>query len=1097
MRVSWRSWAKATKRLKQFEEILKRVPGDRGYREAFISLLTKAGKRDEAIKQLETLVEQHPGDSELYVRLAQLYHQAEQLDRAAEVVQKFLQASDKSEYAYLRAARLLEQFEIFDQAKQSYAELVKAAPDSIAAREAQAAFLYRQEDKEAAKAIWRELAQTEDVNQVVRVAKTAIARHENELAYELLAGEQENFQDNSLFLGQLVDVALSIKKFAEAVPWAERRVELAETMSELENAIVQATKVIERAEKEVEIVEQIKGLEQPTVQQVCLLSELLENIGDSQQADTVLAQLGERGGLLAVSQQIRLASMRRDWPQAAAATQELIQLPGGRKSQYLRRLVEYYQRDFRVAEALRWVAEWKKSAPGSISPWITESKLLLLDGKDDEAINALRLAAREFEESSEIRVRLAQLYSQAGKLGDAERIYWQQYETSQALGEKLRWVEQLARIAEQQGKTEHLVENFNERRRTNRTSIVPLLALAQIYRVTDNYEGRRQALLAATKIKPDDEQLLLQIARIEEQEGDWQRALATLERAAAADKTNRTKQRIARLHIEYGNPEDGFALLYELAGGEHSDPRDIEAIADAMCGADEWEKVEDFLLEHMDAHSNDYRLQYVLATAQNEQDDTSAAIESFAKVLDAEQELAGVTVQNTPNSMNDYLSMLTSLVPPETIEIFRIAQLKYTVMQHRQQSGRVLAASMGGSGSASSIAMPRDVEQARQYALANLLYTAQYLDDAEIDSLVDTLERHGVSNGKLLIAANSGEGYQGAEPSILLEEFPDDPAVLAYALLRSGWGQGNLETEVTTKAYHLFRESRPQLAIIAALGAASRDAKHAELLEEAFHMIEDIEQPNTMLVMSLCFQLGGMPGGNQQPSELPKEYREKLSKQLLEWYPKLRSNNQYGPWVFMYVISALRSSETPDAYLSFLDDEVARWRMQTNRRNRQPMNFFGGSSEQFLELPVWPPQKLADFPSIILQTLNVNAQQYNPFGQETTVIWDDDVYLKSLEKVKDPILKLMLLSQLEDVEEKVEATFEKLLAAETPMLDALLLAAAWKSESTDYSQASQILQKARFLPMTREIRRRVDGSLVALATEILSTLKVGEDTRVC
>lgn len=1067
--------------VKQFEEILKRVPGDRSYREAFIALLIKADKLAEATKQLEAMVKQHPDDPELFVRLARIHHQGKQKEQAADAVQKFLAASDQDEYSYLRAARLFEQFEFFDQAKQSYADLVAAVPDSIAARESQAAFLYRQEDKEAAREIWRKLAQTDDLNQVLRVAKTVIARHENELAFELLTNEQEQFDNDSLFLAQLIDVALALKKFGEAVPWAEQRVELADTMSELEHAVAQAAKVIERSEQEVAVMERLQELEQPSVQQACLLAELLESVGDSQQADAVLEKLGDRGGLLAASQQIRLASARRDWQKAAAATDKLIQLPGGRKSQYVRRLVEYYQRDFRIADALRWIGEWKKLTPGSISPWLTESKLLLLDGKEAEAITALRTAAREFEDSSEIRIRLAQLYSQTGKLGEAERIYWQQYETSEGLGDKLRWAEQLARVAEQQGKTEQLIEGFNERRRTNRTSIVPLLSLAQVYRVTDNYEGRRQVLTAATKIKPDDLQLLLQISRIEEQEGDWQRAMATLERAVPLDKTNRAQQQIARLHLEYGDPEDGFALLYELAGGEQSDPRDIEAIADAMCGTVEWERAEAFLLEHIEDYPNDYRLRYLLAMAQYELDNPATAIDSFAKVLDAEQELPGKTPRPT-NNMNSYWSMLTSLVPPETMEMIQLTQLKYTILQHRQQRSGAFSVSVPG-GASSSISMPSDVEQARRYALANLLFIAQELEEEQIETLVDTLEAHGIQKARVLIAASGGVQYQGVEPAVLLEQFPDDPTVLAYALIRSGWGQSNLDAETAVRAYELFHEPRPQLAIIAALAAASSDEAQTKLLDEAFRMMDDLEQPNTMLVMNLCFQLGGMPGRNQQQSSLPEEYRQTLSDKLIAWYPKLQNTRQYGPYVFMYVVSALCGNDTPDAYLAFLDDEVARWRMQTNRRNQQQSNPYGRSTDQFLEPPTWPPQLLADFSGLLLQTLNVNSQQRNPFGQQTEVSWDDADFLEGITKVKDPILKLLLLSNIEDSKAQIDETLAELLKAETPMLDALLLAAAWESEAGQYAEASELLQNARYLPMTRELRKHVDGSLVALATE--------------
>ena len=205
-------------------------------------------------------------------------------------------------------------------------------------------------------------------------------------------------------------------------------------------------------------------------------------------------------------------------------------------------------------------------------------------GKSDDALKVLRTAVQQFDQDEDLRVRLAEFYVAADNPADAERIYWLLYEQTEDLSGKLRWAQELGKIAQQQGTVEQIVENFNERAQSNRRSIVPLLSLAEVYRQADDYEGRRRALTAAAKIKPDDLQLLGAIARVEEQDGDWQAAVATLERAAAVDKTNRTREQIALLHLQYGDQEQGFSLLMELAGGPDADPRTIETTADALCG---------------------------------------------------------------------------------------------------------------------------------------------------------------------------------------------------------------------------------------------------------------------------------------------------------------------------------------------------------------------------------------------------------------------------------------------------------------------------------------------------------------------------------
>ena len=51
----------------------------------------------------------------------------------------------------------------------------------------------------------------------------------------------------------------------------------------------------------------------------------------------------------------------------------VLELPEGRKSLYIRRLVDLYQRDYQLEEGLKWIDEWKRLSPGSTTPWHTRS----------------------------------------------------------------------------------------------------------------------------------------------------------------------------------------------------------------------------------------------------------------------------------------------------------------------------------------------------------------------------------------------------------------------------------------------------------------------------------------------------------------------------------------------------------------------------------------------------------------------------------------------------------------------------------------------------------------------------------------------------
>jgi len=1081
--------------MEAYKKILELTPGDRANREEYVEVLAKIGKKDQAVEQLRALCGQHPEDGELRFRLATLLYDAGKADDAATEVAKYLAASDKSEYAYLRAARALERFERKPAAAEVYKEMAATFADSASAQEAYAGFLYANEKKDEALAIWRQLADGAELSELLHVARALSTREEHVAALELLQAHKADFAKEPLYFSQLASTAIALKKPELALPWTRQRVELAASVTELEAALDQAIAACDRADQVEAVAKELSALPQRSIQQTCLLAELHEAAGDSAAADAVLAKAAEGGNLLAISEQIRLFNQRRDWAAAAEATRRILELPGGRKSLHVRRLVELCQRDFQIEEALKWIAEWKRLSPGSTSPWTVEASLLRLQGEEDEAIAVLKSASQKFEGDEDLRLRLAQLYSETDHPGDAERIYWQLYEDTEDVSGKLRWAQELAKLAEQQGKIAQLVENFEERRQSNRQSIVPLLALSEVHRTADNYEGRRQALTAAAKIKPDDLELLHHIARIEEQEGHWEDAIETLKRAAVVDKTNRTKERIAKLHLSYGNADDGFAILFELAGAGQGDPRTLEAIADAMCGIQEWERAADFLAQRIADHPSDYRLRYLMAVAAEEAGRTEEAMSQFLQLLDDQEELPDVAKKNSAaaSMQNSYMEMIGRMAPREAVEWMELSQYQHTAYQHQHQRGNVYVSmsSVGSGGAASHIQLPARVNLVRPMALAHLTMIAKLLDEDQTAELARGLKARGVQSADVLLRMGPERQNFAAELPALLEENPENETALALVVLQQF---GNIQpalAEYSGNACDKFRQSHPDLAVLAGVQAGLLDEQEAaaeegepknEWFDKALAIAAEIKDPNAMTVMATAISLSGQPY-NQQTPELPEAYRKKFSELLLKWYPGLQKSPQYGQHAFVYVVAALAQSGDPTEYIAFLEDEVARWRSGVRGQRNQQAAMFGGHMQQgqLLAPLAYPPQQLADFPPTVLMLLQEDANQ-NPYSSMFRRMSVDDFDAEKVaplvEKVRDPVLRLLLARRFEQ-EELENKTLELLLASETPQLDAYLLAAGKAFADDKPAEAVKLLANARYLPMNREVRTRVDAAIVA------------------
>ena len=1073
--------------IKGYRAILEITPGDRANREEYVDMLCRVGRHADAVKELEALCSQNPKDAELQVRLAKTLHEAKQPAKAIEAVKQYLKISDKSEYAHLRAARLIETFGDKENAKRFYRNLSETFADSPSAQEALAVFLYADGRKEDSLAIWKKQFQSADLNQSLQIARSLETRGEDAVVWDLLNIGKKKFGDDPLFLAQLINTAIRLKRYEQAMPWVKQRVELAKTPTELETAMTQAVTVIREADKLDKTISELKAANHRPITITCLLAELLESIGESKQADDLLRLPSEKGDALAVGEQIRLHSARAEWTSAAEATRRLLEMPGVRQSQYVRKLVELYERDGRTDEALKWVETWKRVSPGATMPWYTEVRLLQLQGKVADTQAALRKAIQRFESEDEFRVQLAQTYQESGKLCEAERVYWLLYEKANDVGEKLRWVGELARLAQREDAVPQLIEQFKQRSRNNRQSIVPLLALAEIYRVVEDNGHRRQTLLAATKLKPDDLQLLTQIARLEELDGDWKSAVATLEQAAKLDKTDQTRRKIVQLHFDFGDWEVGFALQRESLGEHCSDPRALERTADSLCAMQEWNQAVDLLGQQIVKHPKDYRLRFLLGVAYEESEHPNEAVSQFLQVLDNQEEVAGIKRDAPENAdlNRSYSDFLRRLLPGDAFEWIAIQEDVSKVYAYQQRSQAVrMGASVVRLGSLSFL--PPSVDEARRYALTHLLALFGRLDDSQKAALAANLKTNGIRYSKVFLKLGiQPKDHLPTLPETIQDEPENEPLLALFVLTGLRQPQEPGKSDRLVRAFKMFRENRPELAMIAAVQAATADEKYASLVDEAVALRAKISRPNPILFMAMTIACGGQPWAEENTATaISQEQRKKIITLLVDWYPEVSDhNNVFSPLAFFFVAGALRAGGEPQSLFAMLDSEVERWRDNGAKQSGLHRNFLSQSSSETLLAPIdFPPQELTDLPPNIRDMLLQGED--SPFGRLTMTTgsadWGPDKMEPLIRKVKEPTLRILLAHRLE-FPKIVESTLQELLQQKPPKLDACLLAAGKANADSRFADAVELLEKARQLPMKQDLRRRVDGAIVASA----------------
>jgi len=1084
--------------LKTWQELLPLAPGDRALREAYVQMLADNKKVAEAVQQLEALIKQEPNDPELLVQLAEFHWRADKKDDCLKTLQQFLTKADQSnETAALRVAALMERYELKDAALALYAETAQKFADSETALLGHAAALHRADKKDEARAAWRALAKGADGPRLSAIARGVAAREEHALAEELLAARLAEFMGDATFLQFYCETALRAEKESAAVAPARALLNLAKDTVSLDSALANAVRVLDRAKQTATVLKELQAAA-ATMPEKCLLAELLDKSGEAKQAETVLREVAAADALIGHAALVRVQSARGEFKNAAESQEALVNAPGGRKAVHLQRLVELYEKAGQNEKALSWAAEWKKAAPGSVLVWIRESDLLAASGKPADALRVMRQAAAQFPGDEEIRLRLGEAFRTEGKFADAARIYTMLFEDAKDTANKVRYAGELAKTAEMSGSMTNLVEEFEERRKGNRGSILPLLALAEIHRAAGNYEGRRQALLEANRVKQGDPELLMEIARIEESEGKFESALETLQEVKKLDKSGKADERIIRVLFVSGRDQEALQLFFRNAGGEKMDPRIAEEMALDLTRMGLWEEAASILQKLTPLHPGDYRLGFLYAGALIELEKLEKAGAELLRLLEIKNEMvlpkpAANAQQQLSSSSQFYYdefsgvnragSQLLAKLPPGTGDLisFRaVLNNAKNFQQNRRNSSPF---------SSRNNSLPDSLERLRDGVLMQCLLLGEDL----------TAEQKSALWKEVAVRARLPRELLGPD-SVPLEKLdekemeklataPDaSPALFAFYI----YSTRPKDPAVAVRAWDTFKDSHPLLAW-RSLGRLAEE-KEEEKLRPFREATERVKSwPGTPALedfQMLLFMGSGPSSGKNDIPPAVLNLASAIAARSVEWRQSLMSGTDEQKQVAQR-LAQFRSGylERTDvkAWVTFLEEE-----MEGAAKAATP------AEKLTLSLPrvlMWPMGNAGDLPgrSAFLYpggnekrlSIRIGAGSTHGYGGYDSGTPDEERLARlkeALTLAKHPGVRIGLRLMIDPKDGA--AVLEEIKTVAQPGLYHYALRASWEREQDRVAEALKILQEAAALPgLTEREKVAVDEFILTLAME--------------
>lgn len=1054
-------------------ELLKLAPGDRAVREEFIALLAGAQKLPEAIAQLEELRKQAPKDAELLLRLATLQNEAGKKKEAADLVREFVKLSG-DEASRLRASGLLERCGMPDEAA-----AVLRESDAPALRQSLASVLHKSGKKDEALTEWKRLAGTSPAA-ALEAARAMSAHNEIEEAWLLLKENAPRAENDNAFLTALCQTAERTDHAEEALPFVRKLVSRATLATDVESALDLAVKLARKADKVDELTGELKDA--ASAQDFALLAALREEARDSAGAEAALKKAEAASPEIAASLLVRLYSQRADYMQAALALERLFTSAGGRKAHHAQSLTDLWMRAGNSEKALKAAREWRQLAPGSTTPVLAEARLLQASGKDAESLEVLRRAAGQFEGNEDIRAQLADAYRDSGRMADALRIYSSLYENAADLGAKMRWLQNWAQTAELAGRTQELVEQFEERRRASRDSVVPLLALAEIHRAANNYDSRRKALTEAARLKQNDPELALEIARLESREDNNDGAIRTLRAALPNDKTGAVRQELVVLLLRNGERDEGLRLLSEGQAEALKDPAVVEGVTEGLMARDSAETALAFLTPHLAVHPDDYRL-HLLAAQMETESKPEAAKARLLRVLAQRTELPDArrkafVVPVTPRDFDEdeFIAMLSAVLPPQAVEFMSFAAKSRDQLrgQRRNRSNQ-------------SIPLPESLNDAHAAAAAQLLAEDRFAAGGDPDGLLNEMERAGFGTARVIretgpeamtgILQSDSAGMREASAAS-----PDNETLLALAALAQmmDWDE-EVDADLAGRVWKRFAKERQALALLGALPAVGGDPPQP-WENEALTAAESVAKPDQVLLIAAIRAMGTPWGDDEQKRELRPEVQKRLNTLLQRWYVSTDFRSQpmvqMGAMIFLTLANGFQTANDVEGFARLLDEEAARGAGQ--QQQSSPFAMMYSSRQRGVAQPLGFPPRAAPLgiSGIVSSVLAVSGEDDTSFLSLRDMA--PDSLRKTADLVKHPVVKLLLLVRAED-EEAAGKLIEERLAAPEPDTVSYLLAASWAEKQGEFVKAAELAKKALFLPLSKETRKALDAAFLSWA----------------
>ena len=554
---------------------LELAPTDTELRLNLIATLRSAEKFEDAAAEYEMLSEQQPDDFGIYRELGKLYLQRKDEDKVKATYQRMIDQDPENASTYLILAEIYTGHEWMEAAVTSYEKAISLAPDNLDYIEYFGEFYFRQGDREKAIETWHRMVAgekgvAENYDRLAQLLDTkALATEALIASHKAVALMPDAYRyrealGKRLMKDKQYDAALTA--YTEAVRLApneffaeqmdDQRIEIYRRQGTLADQIAAVEMALEKPEISaadlfvnqkklakmylklkntpyaLEMLLKAKALRPDDVPVNRWLAEIYVNQGRRDAANARYAHLTD----------IDKANAREYYTNIARIHLKAVDLEAAKTA--AKQAVAHNPRN---PEGYQLLAEIEKQA-----------------GNYDNAINNLKHAIRLRPDATDIRVELAAIYKLSDKPRQALTQYWRCWELSNSVGDKLAFVKLLSAVYYDLGRRNEFEERLKQLSKANASSIAPVLALAELYRMEGDLPNARFQLAQALDREPENPDLLAQLVTINLDLGNHQDALAYQQRLVKVQPDPRHQQKLGELLFDAGREQEAIQAWTKL-----------------------------------------------------------------------------------------------------------------------------------------------------------------------------------------------------------------------------------------------------------------------------------------------------------------------------------------------------------------------------------------------------------------------------------------------------------------------------------------------------------------------------------------------------